>query len=142
VYKVINERERKLKNDKYDEAVEISQSFDQMAVSAAAAKKQGYNQHDEKGESKGMRKNNDQTKSQSVLNKPFDEALEFSQSGSEESVDTRASQKDNRKEPPPDFKSISSAKPNAAPQLDSSINKKQPNIVAQVFDTVLFGLLL
>lgn len=41
----------------------------------------------EVSDSKGIARN-EQSKSQSVLNRPFDEALEFSQSESEESIDT------------------------------------------------------
>lgn len=86
------EKERKLKNDKYDEVVEVSQSLDQTALSAAPKPTSMYS--DSKDLSKGLAKGSEQTKSQSVLNKPFDEALEFSHSGSEESVDTRASHKE------------------------------------------------
>lgn len=90
---------KKLTNDKYDEAVEISQSFDQMAVAAAAAKSRAKNASDDKdakGGSTMMKKGNDQSKSQSVLNNFHDEALEFSHSGSDESIDTRASQKNKK----------------------------------------------
>lgn len=38
-----------------------------------------------------MTKTNELSKSQSILNRPFDEALEFSKSSSDESVDTRNS---------------------------------------------------
>lgn len=41
----------------------------------------------------GMLKQTEQTKSQSILNKPFDEALEFSHSGSDDSVDTVSEKK-------------------------------------------------
>jgi hypothetical protein len=47
------------------------------------------------GAAKQPREN--ESKSQSVLNKPFDEALEFSQSGSDESVDTETTIKGGRK---------------------------------------------
>jgi hypothetical protein len=40
-----------------------------------------------------LNKNNEQSRSQTVLNKPFDEALEFSQSGSEESMDNARDKK-------------------------------------------------
>lgn len=125
--KTVNEREKKLKNDKYDEAVEISQSFDQMAVSAAAAKSKLMNNSDEK-ESKGgnggmMKKGNDQSKSQSVLNKPFDEALEFSHSGSDESVDTRASQKQKKSnDKPTNLKAMPSTNSAGQPGHSSSHN--------------------
>ncbi len=96
-----------LKNDRYDEAVEISQSLDQMNLAAAMKQAGVSNNPGAKTDAKGnevkqsfndakqpqqqqqlLRTNTEQTKSQSVLNKPFDEALEFSHSGSEESMDT------------------------------------------------------
>lgn len=96
-----------LKNDRYDEAVEVSQSLDQMNIAAAmknagvggpSAKadykggndaKSSSNNINPNSEAKGLlRTNTEQTRSQSVLNKPFDEALEFSHSGSDESIDT------------------------------------------------------
>lgn len=90
------ERERKLRNDKYDEAVDVSQSMDQGAGAAPkGARASGGD--DVKSGGRGMTKGTEQTKSQSVLNKPFDEALEFSQSGSDDSVDTRTSDKKGNK---------------------------------------------
>jgi hypothetical protein len=92
---VQNTKEKKLTNDRYDEAYEVSQSLDQ---SAAAVPKPRVNpvpaakasSIPEEREAKGMSKNNEATKSQSVLinSSHFDEALEFSRSGSDESVDT------------------------------------------------------
>jgi len=84
------EKERKLKNDKYDEAVEVSQSLDQKALANMTKAKL---QSEEKEVSKGMKKGTEQTKSQSVMNKHFDEALEFSHSGSDDSVDTKSADK-------------------------------------------------
>ena len=84
------EKERKLKNDKYDEAVEVSQSLDQKALANMSKAKL---QSEEKEVSKGMKKGTEQTKSQSVMNKHFDEALEFSHSGSDDSVDTKSADK-------------------------------------------------
>lgn len=75
-----------MKNDKYDEAIEVSQSVDQSA--AFSPKKGARGNSDAPSTSKGLVRGGEQSKSQSVLNKPFDEALEFSQSGSDESVDT------------------------------------------------------
>jgi hypothetical protein len=46
-----------------------------------------------------LSRENEQSKSQSVLNKPFDEALEFSQSGSDDSVDTRLSERKGKAKP-------------------------------------------
>ena len=100
----LKQRERKLRNDKYDEAVDVSQSMDKGApvkTSSPGAKGvQRVGGGDAKGgEAKGvgsgkaMSSGSEQTKSQSILNRPFDEALEFSQSGSDESVDTRSSEK-------------------------------------------------
>lgn len=96
-----------MKNDRYDEAVEVSQSIDQVALNKGTSGKDNQRLFEGGGgsskatnsdskdaakgsdprESKGLVRN-EMSKSQSVLNKPFDEALEFSQSGSEESVDT------------------------------------------------------
>lgn len=45
---------------------------------------------------RGMQRDSEQSKSHGVLNKPFDEALEFSQSGSDDSIDTRLSEKKNK----------------------------------------------
>lgn len=67
----------------------MSQSMDQGAKSGG-----GGPGSDAKGiPSRGLASGSEQTKSQSILNRPFDEALEFSHSGSDESVDTRASEK-------------------------------------------------
>ena len=92
---MVLQQSKKLANDKYDEAVDVSQSMDQGPMSAS----KGINPNkgsdakitaraDEDG-AKGMSKQSENSKSQSILNKPFDEALEFSQSGSDDSVDTR-----------------------------------------------------
>lgn len=92
------EKERKLRNDKYDEAVEISQSMDQNQ-NHSAMKPKGFADDKEtaKGSSLGtLKKGNDQSKSQSVLNKPFDEALEFSHSGSDESAHTKKNDKNKK----------------------------------------------
>jgi hypothetical protein len=90
-------------------------------------------------EEKSLKKMSEQSKSQSVLNKPFDEALEFSQSGSEESVDTRASQTKNYM----NEKLHSDSKPSSQTQQISKQNanilnsaaglqKSQPPITSQV----------
>ncbi|KAJ1431834.1 intraflagellar transport complex B protein 46 C terminal-domain-containing protein, partial [Ochromonadaceae sp. CCMP2298] len=95
-----NPRERQLKNDKYDEAVEVSQSLDQTNLAPPKGRGGGGGEgmgrvggHDmeDMKEAKGMTANNELSKSQAVLNRPFDEALEFSASGSDGSVDTRGS---------------------------------------------------
>lgn len=73
--------------------MEVSQSLDQSALNPATGKMNIQNTRAESKESrevsdsKGIARN-EQSKSQSVLNRPFDEALEFSQSESEESIDT------------------------------------------------------
>jgi intraflagellar transport protein 46 len=74
---------RKIQNDKYDEAVDVSASFDHGAAPGKA-----LDFGDDTKQSMGMAKGSEQSKSQSVLNKPFDEALEFSHSGSDDSVAT------------------------------------------------------
>ena len=85
-------------NDKYDEAVDISQSFDQGSSFAGGKDAKYSGEADSKGGAGGggggvgggMRVLKD---SEKATNKPFDEALEFSQSGSDDSVDTRLSDK-------------------------------------------------
>lgn len=73
------------------------------ANSNAGAKMGGDSKMEVKNDAKGggdakmLTKNSEQTRSQSVLNKPFDEALEFSQSGSEESIDTARDKKNAQK---------------------------------------------
>ena len=91
------QQSKKLANDKYDEAVDVSQSMDQGPMSASKGinpnrgsdAKNTARADDEDAKGQGMSKQSENTKSQSILNKPFDEALEFSQSGSDDSVDTR-----------------------------------------------------
>jgi intraflagellar transport protein 46 len=77
------DRERKLQNDLYDEAVDVSQSFDykSSANSPVRDAKEVGNVLDSPGDGKSAH----------IENRPFDEALEFSRSGSDESFDTRAS---------------------------------------------------
>ena len=84
-------------NDRYDEAIEISQSLDQSNAAAAAPKPRvnpvpssKASSIPEEYEAKGLSRNNEASKSQTVLinSSHFDEALEFSRSGSDESVDT------------------------------------------------------
>lgn len=85
-------------NDHYDEAVEVSQSLDTFTISNAMNKAgiqitTNYNSdakgttsdYDAKGnDSKGVT----MSRSQTFLNNQFDEAVELSQSGSEESIET------------------------------------------------------
>lgn len=76
----------------------------------------------DEAKSKETRRDSEQSKSRGVLNKPFDEALEFSQSGSDDSVDTRQSQKNSkteseRKKSASDFPELKEA------QLSSSYQK-------------------
>jgi hypothetical protein len=94
-------RERQLKNDKYDEAVDVSQSMDQSAVmgggragGAGGAKSQAPSAAAAASSAVGKPAvSASDEKTNSYLNKPFDEALEFSQSSSGESIDTRGSQR-------------------------------------------------
>lgn len=84
---------------------------------------------------KEAQRDSEQSKSRGVLNKPFDEALEFSQSGSDDSVDTRLSQKkgktdSDRKKSVSDFPELKES------QLSSSYQKSpaaplQNNILKQ-----------
>jgi hypothetical protein len=102
------QKEKALNNHMYDLAVEVSQSVEQSNAGygnkfgrPADAKSSAPSQSDAKGDMKEWmmdggdnkmdRRNllrDDMTKSQSLTNNRFDEALEFSQSGSEESVET------------------------------------------------------
>lgn len=98
-------RDRQLKNDKYDEAVDVSQSMDQSAVMGGArpgagAKGQAPASVASSGAASSAAAGKQpaastasEEKTNSYLNKPFDEALEFSQSSSGESIDTRGSQR-------------------------------------------------
>lgn len=86
-------------NDHYDEAVEVSQSLDTLTISntmnkAGIQSNSNYNA-DAKGsttdyDAKGVNdsKNATMNRSQTFLNNQFDEAVELSQSGSEESIET------------------------------------------------------
>ena len=68
------------------------------------------------------------TTSQSVLNKPFDETLEFSQSGSDESVDTVADNKNDKNKKANDTKAINDTKPisnTTKPLSNANANKPQ-----------------
>ena len=62
-------------------------------------------------EKKGMLKQTEQTKSQSILNKPFDEALEFSHSGSDDSVDTVSEKKRQSDKNHSETKQVPASKP-------------------------------
>jgi hypothetical protein len=89
----------------------------------------------DEAKSKETHRDSEQSKSRGVLNKPFDEALEFSQSGSDDSVDTRKSQtkgktESDRKKSVSDFPELKD------PQLSSSYLKSpaaplQNNILKQ-----------
>jgi hypothetical protein len=127
-----------LRNDRYDEAVDVSQSVDPGAIahSKNEAKAVSSVPDDEKllGAAKQMlSRTNEQSKSQSVLNKPFDEALEFSQSGSDDSVDTRLSDRKGKSkgaEAKSSSGSSSNAKmaaPLAAPQQKSAMAPQMVN---------------
>ena len=124
------EKERKLRNDKYDEAIEVSQSVDQSMASPKKGPRQNPMQ-DGPSAPKGMVKGGEQSKSQSVLNKPFDEALEFSQSGSDESVDTVNDKKLLSKQAAQQPKHLE-AKP-AAPMATSSQGKQSIPQMQQVY---------
>jgi len=116
-----------LRNDKYDEAVDVSQSMDKSAIGGKGspgakgtkpeAKKGGG---EAKGGGKAMSSGSEQTKSQSILNRPFDEALEFSHSGSDESVDTRSSEKKAKRSETQAKGAESKSAPTSSSQLGSS----------------------
>lgn len=83
--------------------------------------------HEEK--SREPQRDSEQSKSRGVLNKPFDEALEFSQSGSDDSVDTRQSQEKGKAE------SVRKKSASDAPELkeseSSSTHQKSPSAPLQ-----------
>jgi hypothetical protein len=80
-----------MKNDKYDEAVDVSQSMDQSNI--AVGKDHRSPNRNESSKTGHDRRDSENSMSFGVLNKPFDEALEFSQSESEKSVETKGSDK-------------------------------------------------
>jgi intraflagellar transport protein 46 len=116
------QKERVMKNNKFDYAVEVSQSMEQSTAHAAPKPKPeakmpndtkdtkdwGGSNDDVKGLSRG-----DTTKSKTVLNGPFDEALEFSQSGSDESTDTTDKQKQSSAQPQRTVAAVANANANA-----------------------------
>lgn len=84
-----------MKNDKYDEAVDVSQSMDQSNI--AVGKDHRSPNRNESLKTGHDRRDSENSMSFGVLNKPFDEALEFSQSESEKSVETKGSDDKRRK---------------------------------------------
>jgi hypothetical protein len=147
-----------LTNDRYDEAYEVSQSLDQSAAAvpkprvnpAPAAKASSI---PEEREAKGMSRNNEATKSQSVLinSSHFDEALEFSRSGSDESVDTVGSSPGHHRHQKPaaaaapmsssiqqqQIPQMSAAQRNAASQLNTQESPPAKKPTAQVCTLLL-----
>jgi hypothetical protein len=104
-----------------------------------------------------LSKSSEQTRSQSVLNKPFDEALEFSHSGSDESVDTAREKLQNKPNIMPSMTSIqqqqqqqqrqsmdsaqssvrsSNVSVNQKPSIQQPIHQQKPMI--EVCDVVMF----
>lgn len=107
-------KERKLTNDMYDEAVEISQSMDQNGQSAVAKDFQNNKNDAKKASGNDTKQSNSQQKpkadqgknNNAILNRPFDEALDFSRSDSDESVDTRASERNRNKNSKPQSSNV------------------------------------
>lgn len=105
-------------NDKYDEAVDVSQSMDQGMKMEEEKKGTDGGVSPSRGPNMSALP---EEKTNSFMNKPFDEALEFSQSNSDESVDTRGG--DHKAAPRMDAKS------NAGPMSSSTAssgNYSQP----------------
>ena len=102
-------RDNKLKNDKYDEAVEVSQSIEQSGLiqpkgrmGALATKSDLTSNKFSNSPSKAQFQNpsilGEQPKSTNIANRPFDEAVEFSQEEeSTDSFDTRGSDRKGNK---------------------------------------------
>ena len=88
-------RERKLQNDQYDEVVEMSMSIDKghpnYQSSPQSSKKKSASQNNNRASAKES--SPDGVKTTSISNRPFDEALEVSQSGSDESFQSQESNK-------------------------------------------------
>ena len=91
-------RERQLKNDQYDEAVDVS-----MSVAGSSPSKTPQRS----SPSEGKEGSPNGGKTTSISNRPFDEAFEVSHSGSEESFDSNGSEK---KKPTPNRQQAASAK--------------------------------
>lgn len=123
-------RERQIRNDRFDEAIDVSQSVEQSAAAAnfaargkaaAGASNNNSKQSDDRGG--GPKPNNsvNMSKSQTVQNQTFDEAYEVSQSGSEDSVGSNSP--DIRKRPNDNkFMNDSKATTNV-PAANANINK-------------------
>ena len=77
-------RERQLKNDQYDEAVDVS-----MSVAGSSPSKTP----NRNGSAEGKDGRDGDGKTTSISNRPFDEAFEVSHSGSEESFGSNGSEK-------------------------------------------------
>lgn len=85
-------RERKLQNDQYDEAVDVSMSMDQ----GNNVKSPGKPVQRPKPAAKETSSIPDgAARTTSISNRPFDEALEVSQSGSDESFESQVSERKN-----------------------------------------------
>jgi len=132
------QKERVMKNNRFDYAVEVSQSMEQSTAHAApkpkAESKMPADVKDTKDwgsapndDAKGLSRG-ETTKSKTVLNGPFDEALEFSQSGSDESTDTTDKKKSTQQ--PQRTVAAAAASSNARPSPGgANINSafQQPN---------------
>ncbi len=104
-------------NDKYDEAIDVSQSVEQSS-NRAPGKGNGVNigRNDDKlSQSKAIQGGGLGTRSQTVQNQKFDEAYEVSHSGSDDSVDASG---DNHK----------FGKPAAAPVNGPRVNAPMQNM--------------
>jgi intraflagellar transport protein 46 len=86
--KMHTDRQRKLENDKYDEALDVSQSMDYKNTPPRSDAKGTAGGSSGKKARGGAGADGDDAGAKAIMNKPFDEALEFSQSGSDDSVDT------------------------------------------------------
>lgn len=125
-----------------DQSHSIAQAPAKARTHQAPAAKKGSAPPQE--EAKGLTKNAEMSKSQSITNNHFDEALEFSRSGSDQSVDTVGSSPGHHRNKPAatvaaaataQIPQMSAAQRSAAAQLnvqDSPPTNKRAAAAAQV----------
>lgn len=150
----MQQKEKVLKNHMYDEAVEVSQSIDQSAMNVNATRPQNLRpdakagSNEAKNESKPASRpaasnsgedkdakglsRTEGTRSQSLLNNRFDEALEFSQSGSEEeSFDTTAKNQQRQQAAAAKTSAAQSSRPTVQQQQAQQQQQQQQQVQQQ-----------
>jgi hypothetical protein len=135
-------RERKLQNDQYDEVVEMSMSMDKghpnyQSSSPQASKKKSASQNRVSAKESSSSSSPDGVKTTSIANRPFDEALEVSQSGSDESFQ---SQESNKKQQPAPINNATNSKNVINNNKSILTQDKTPSIQALSNDKVVFNI--